>query len=878
MEPKIVEDALHCSERNLAVIPLWWVVDGRCGCRNPHCNSPGKHPIGKLVPHGVQDATKNPEKIREWWTAYPKANIGIATGKPSDTVVLDVDPRNGGDESLALLEDKHGKFVGTYRVRTGGGGEHHYFMYSDELLRMLKKVTKGLPGLDVQADGKYVLAAGSTHASGKRYELLSSPLAAFEPRLFRPQPEKGEAAAGERENEVSPAFREMAQRRLAKECEKLAVTEKGNRDNQENTSGFIMGRFVSAGAIGYDAAFQRLFEAARSMKEPHLDDEIRKKLEHGLKDGMEKPFPDPTRAGYVISRGEMCFLKERDGHRIPTSLCNFSAEIVEEVIQDDGAETTRVFVLEGALGDSRPLPRVQVPAARFSGMGWVPELWGHAAVISAGFSAKDRLREAIQRLSPHAEIRHVFIHTGWRLIDGKWVFLTSSGAVGMEEVQVALGTGLDRYQLPLQPQAPAEAMKVSLRLLDMAPDTVTVPLFAAMFRAVLAHAFPADFSIHLEGHTGAGKSTLVGLFLSHFGDFDEKHLPGGWNSTANALERQAFLLKDVPFAIDDYAPPPLKKREFESKFGLVMRAQGNLQGRARMRPDASLRPTYAPRGLIISTGETHPPGQSLLARTLVLELERNEINFEIVSEAQQRKDVLAHAMAGYIAWLAPQMSSLRKELEGIFKERRALATVKGEHLRIPGTVAHLWLGVEMALRYAEAVGALSSEEAGAYRDRCWNALTAQAREQAQVVERERPTLRFLTVLDSLAHQRRAFFIPKGSNEEEFDPKWHRLVMGWYDDDNLFLDPETAVSAVIKECHAQGEPFPTYRHSLARDLNREGLMSAVNKGRNQHMVRLGNRQRRVWCLGRKAVNALLGQEFPALPPPKDQRDFSDSEEF
>ena len=52
----------------------------------------------------------------------------------------------------------------------------------------------------------------------------------------------------------------------------------------------------------------------------------------------------------------------------------------------------------------------------------------------------------------------------------------------------------------------------------------------------------------------------------------------------------------------------------------LFRGQGNHAGRQRMRADGSLRPAKPPRGLILSTGEDVPRGQSLRARLLVLEV------------------------------------------------------------------------------------------------------------------------------------------------------------------------------------------------------------------------------------------------------------------
>src|SRR5262249_16437007 len=131
------------------------------------------------------------------------------------------------------------------------------------------------------------------------------------------------------------------------------------------------------------------------------------------------------------------------------------------------------------------------------------------------------------------------------------------------------------------------------------------------------------------------KSTLAALFLNHFGeDFDRLHLPGAWSSTANQLERRAFILKDALFVIDDYAPSGADARELELKAARVLRAQGNLAGRGRLRADLSDRPAFPPRGLILSTGEQRPPGQSIVARLLLIEMDPGTVDLGRLTEAQ----------------------------------------------------------------------------------------------------------------------------------------------------------------------------------------------------------------------------------------------------
>src|SRR6516164_1788198 len=65
-----------------SALPLWWIQDGGCACsRGKHCGrSSGKHPCSLLVPHGLRQATRDPEQLDAMWRRCPLANIGIPAG------------------------------------------------------------------------------------------------------------------------------------------------------------------------------------------------------------------------------------------------------------------------------------------------------------------------------------------------------------------------------------------------------------------------------------------------------------------------------------------------------------------------------------------------------------------------------------------------------------------------------------------------------------------------------------------------------------------------------------------------------------------------------------------------------------------------------
>ena len=126
--------------------------------------SGGKVP---LCEHGLKDATTDPAKIEEWAKRWPSANVGYATGT---NVVLDLDPRASGNESLAELEKIHGLLPDTLTVATAGGGKHFYFRSDSAPIR--NSASKLGAGLDVRGAGGYVVTPPSVGESGKRYEWL----------------------------------------------------------------------------------------------------------------------------------------------------------------------------------------------------------------------------------------------------------------------------------------------------------------------------------------------------------------------------------------------------------------------------------------------------------------------------------------------------------------------------------------------------------------------------------------------------------------------------------------------------------------------------------------------------------------------------------
>lgn len=162
--------ALAYAEFGWHVLPLHHPKDGRCSCGEDFA-SPAKHPIGALVPHGLTDATRDPDIIRRWWDRWPSANIGVRTGPESNLLVVDIDADKAGFDSWAKLEAENPEYELTKEAATGGGGTHLLFSWPDRIdLKLLRNSAGKLgAGLDVRAANGYIVAPPSIHISGNPY-------------------------------------------------------------------------------------------------------------------------------------------------------------------------------------------------------------------------------------------------------------------------------------------------------------------------------------------------------------------------------------------------------------------------------------------------------------------------------------------------------------------------------------------------------------------------------------------------------------------------------------------------------------------------------------------------------------------------------------
>jgi Bifunctional DNA primase/polymerase, N-terminal/Domain of unknown function (DUF927) len=622
----------------------------------------------------------------------------------------------------------------------------------------------------------------------------------------------------------------------------------------------------------------------------------------------------PVGGPYRLVNGAICLEKESHDPFAPqmavsVPFCNFSAHIAAEEVHDDGAEQTTVLVIEGRLQSGEALPRARLGSDRYGGMAWVTAHWGARAVVYAGQAMKDHLRAAIQLLSGAPPRVTIYGHTGWRHVaDEGWVYLHAAGALGADgavpAVQVLLDDALSHYVLPEPPSGAdlVTAIRASLALLEVAPATVTIPLYAAIWRAPLGG---VDFSLHLWGPTGEGKTELASLAQQHYGAaMGARALAANWSSTANALEALAFQTKDAILTVDDFAPhgSAADVQRFHRDADRLFRAQGNASGRHRMQADTRLRPVKPPRGLLVSTGEEVPHGQSLRARLLILEHAPRTLHWQRLTRCQQQaaRGLYAQALAGYVCWLAPQYDAVQQGMRAELLALREQASTSQWHKRTLESVANLAFGLHTLLRYAVAVGALTSDERDALWARAWQALGQVSAAQARYQAESEPTQRFIELLTAaLASGKAHVAAPNGQapttpeawgwrqrTVTSVGSDWHDWQaqgprIGWLDAGGggsgdaaaepvtpaaLYLEPEAAYVAAQALGQQAGDGLTISSQTLRRRLHERGLLVTTDKLRETLTIRrtLEGKQRTVLHVSPDLLSPPTGPDKPDKP--------------
>lgn len=587
---------------------------------------------------------------------------------------------------------------------------------------------------------------------------------------------------------------------------------------------------------------------------PEVDEKlIAKWIQSTLRNEIRDGVPDGNGNRYIFTKLGLFKLSGSGDDVGSVKLTNFRCLSLTPIVHDDGQQQIQTLRLE--VWYKGQTVTIDLTPDEFQRMNWHIKSFDQHLIVTP--KMKEYALVGIQLVTPRRPQVKIYTSTGWFEIDGQPYFLHNDGAIGAKEhrrdIKAELKENLRFYSLPDPPTGEAlkSAIRASLKFLEVGEPAVAIPMFASILRAPLGN---VDFVGWANGVTNTLKTSHAVVAQQFYGkDFDKKHLPATWSSTANFNLSRLHAAKDVFTAIDDFvlrgSSPEQQKQKAEADRFVRGVADGAFRGRldARHSDDA---PSRGPRGLAWSTAETNPLGHSGQARLASVPYRRNDdgtpISIDPVKlrecQHEAKSGLYSEAMAAYIQFLAQRYDGLSQRVQDRIQELTTAmsASLNGELLRTPEILASLAVGIESFLYYARTVGAIDDEKYQSIWAKCWRTLVSLGEVQTQHLHNEDPVRESLRLLRSadLAGQL-VFGSPDSEAMPEFsgpkvDIDQHRTdgFVGWRKNaESPWLCNPDQLWKVIQALHReQGHQVPKKKVELFAEMEQGGWITSRDEPR------------------------------------------------
>ncbi len=533
-------------------------------------------------------------------------------------------------------------------------------------------------------------------------------------------------------------------------------------------------------------------------------------------------------------------------------LCNFLPYLISEKVYDDGNEQKRYFEVGAVFEDGSELTPLTLSVAEFEAMNWVTTKWGAKCNIEAGRATKDHIRHAIQSTGLEIVPQIIYSHSGFREINHKLKFLLS----GMETSCETNDSTLKNYYFPNEIVESKISSSYELLKSGLAPNKIIFPLTAFMYLAPLTHLlrkanYPPKSVLMLIGRTGAKKSSLSALMLSHFGNFTHSTLPLTFRDTGNSIIERLFTLKDLPVVIDDFHPTNggYEESAMLKTMQLIMRAFGDGTARASLNQKRELKEAKPPRGIGLITAE-YPPNisESGIARSVAVNISPTDIDIDKLTEWQLKaeQEYLSTSMKSYILWLESQLNTSEKqekfvsELKILFEVFREMVRDRLKqanisfHDRTPEGVTFLLVAFEYFTNFLCDKNIIDYSENKNLSEEMFEICIELCTNQSESLKTVSISEKFIENILLMIENEDVFIIPK----ESFNCVQNGCT-GFYDEDFFYLNMTATIKSLRKFCLEQGEPMPPSVNILLKHLDEDGILILNSTNGRTHSIKLSN---------------------------------------
>lgn len=554
-------------------------------------------------------------------------------------------------------------------------------------------------------------------------------------------------------------------------------------------------------------------------------------------------------------------------------ISNFISPPTRFVTYNDGNESRTDVTLQMILNTGKQLNGITVDIKEFESTNWLSNgIWNFEPRISPSGNNKEFFKDAVKILSQKATKETIYSHMGFRKINGKIYYLYHGGVIGEnEDIKVDLSnSGLEQYRFSkeeLNDIQIKECIKTSFNLLNVAKDTIIIPMLGTIFLAPLQSIFRElgianGFVTWVLGESGTQKSTLAALMISHYGDFERDTIPCGFKDTVNSLEKQAFIIKDSVLLVDDYYPSQSlqESRKMDAVAESIFGMAGDKQGRTRMKQNGKdIRKSYSARGIIMATGENFPNfAESRVARSVIVEIEKGDLKLDVLTNIQNKKYNLNICMREYVKWIIKNYDRISKDIKEDFSIYREKFNRDFSHARIPENMASLYIGCEMFFRFAKETGVIDTTTMTEMLLMSFNALLSLAQKQSIKTADAKPDKMFFYAIQELVASGEAYF-KVYLNEVQSASTPYATFLGCYDSTKsvYYLIPGVAYKSVVEYYEKQNMKFPLNQAALWSYLKKHGSIAMAEQDRNTIRRKIGNENISVIAVHQQKISEDLG---------------------
>lgn len=476
------------------------------------------------------------------------------------------------------------------------------------------------------------------------------------------------------------------------------------------------------------------------------------------------------------------------------------------------------------LSNQMPARKVRVKTSEIGSRKWLDDL-GPQYIYENG--ALGKLETIVKYMSKFALIENEYHYNGW----------------AMDKADYYIWDGEKLSNKDWNAEKAKAACSHALDMLDIAPHSLTLPLLAIALLS-LVHSKMMELGTFFKGvccieaPTQSFKTTLAALFF----DFEHgREADTNFEATMAAIVRTIGNTRDTTAIVDDYKPGATKteSRELVKKLSTIIRMcsddSGGVQKAGRENSTVSNRA----QGLVLVTAEhVQLPVQSSVARLLMLELNRKDVNVEKLTLLQNQHSQYKEFLQSFIRYVASQgvTAFCKKLIENFLQERNTLRDqLPAKEIPVDNRTSDmctwLWLSFSEFLGYAQKTGALSEPEYDSYEKEARSVfLTIMERQAERVADLDCIRL-FFRGLQVLLDTKEAALGKLQARNKDFGSDNSDNIIGFQKKDLVYLKNGVALQRVVSYYRRLGRDFIVGESTLRKYLADIGAIVPASDGKS-----------------------------------------------